>query len=480
MAAYVEATCSAKTGATTCYEEGKVDATATAKSEGRQYKHISGFADYSEGENYLFSLWKEKITAVFKTYGFTGFNPRPLEPAELLRKKGGVDKQIFGVSRLQDGSATNLAIPFDRTVPLATYIMRHMQETTFPFKRFDISHSFRGEHAAPGRFRGFIQADIDVIGPRLNLYNDVECIATILKSLNKLEIPEYFMYLNNIQIPKAIITSLDIPKETHAPFMRIIDKMDKIGLDGAFMELQALLPDSSPALLKQTAEIFTYKGPIASFFIDETWGSTVPAALEQLQNTMMLLERSGISTKNITFCPGMVRGLDYYTGVVFETFFKEMPEFGSIASGGRYDNLIDSLSDGSSNIEGVGGSIGLTRLFDILSRKELLNANRRTSADVLLAYRTPELIGETYILAEKLREQGVNVDLYTGDSKKISKQLGYANKKGIPRAIMVMAPEAYVIRNMTTSKQTPDMQSPDAVAALVAQTIKEEKELTTK
>ena len=166
---------------------------------------ISGFMDYSEKENRQFFLWKKQLEQVFSSFGFMGFNPRPVESIAALQTKGGIAHQIYTLGRLQDGTMTDLALPFDRTIPLAVYIAAHRHELIYPFKRFDISYSFRGERPQAGRARGFIQADIDVVNEQLSILSEVECLATFVAGLQSLTIPSFTVYLNHIDIPKALI-----------------------------------------------------------------------------------------------------------------------------------------------------------------------------------------------------------------------------------------------------------------------------------
>ena len=416
---------------------------------------ISGFVDYSEKENRLFSHWKKKLEDTFRLFGFMGFNPRPVESIAALQLKGGIAHQIYTLGRLQDGTMTDLALPFDRTVPLAIYVAAHRHELTYPFKRFDISHSFRGERAQAGRFRAFIQADIDVIDEHLNFISEVECLLILVKGLNELEIPAFQVYLNDISIPKILIQEMGVSLELMPDALRIVDKMDKIGQEKVAEELRALEPSIDLANL----DLLAFKGPLQEFL------EKAPLTAAQIPNFTSLKELIGLLESNtgnkdlFHFCPGMVRGLDYYTGVVFETFLKEYPHFGSIASGGRYNKLIDSIVNQETKLEGFGISIGLTRLFDILKREKLLPTTPTPPSSILVAYREVRLQQEAFRIASLLRERGLSVDLYSGKSA-IGKQISYADKKEIPYVFMLMG-ESFVIKDLKNSKQTEDILSLD-------------------
>lgn len=409
---------------------------------------ISGFADYSEKENRLFSSWKQHLKEVYRLFGFMELNPRPVEATSSLQKKGGIAHQIYTLGRLQDGTMTDLALPFDRTVPLAIYIANHRQELTYPFKRFDISHCFRGERAQAGRFRGFVQGDIDIISPKLSTLSEVECLGALVEALTRLETPSFTVCLNHIDIPKAIIEKMGFGKEEMAGALRIIDKMDKIGVEKVAAELTALLPSADLNHL----DLLSFKGSFKEFL------SLAPKEVLSLHATKEFKSLlSFLGEGPFAFAPGMVRGLDYYTGVVFETFLNDYPNYGSIASGGRYNKLVDSIVNQETNLEGFGASIGLTRLFDVLKRESLLPEKVVAPATVLIAYREPELQTKAAEIAFILRDAGISVDLYSGTNP-IGKQLAYASKKQIPFAFMLMG-ESFVIKDLENNTQSDDIVS---------------------
>lgn len=416
---------------------------------------ISGFVDYTEKENRLFSHWKKTLEETFRLFGFMGFNPRPVESISALQIKGGIAHQIYTLGRLQDGTMTDLALPFDRTVPLAIYVAAHRHELTYPFKRFDISHSFRGERAQAGRFRAFIQADIDVIDENLNFISEVECLLILVNGLKELEIPPFQVYLNDISIPKALIQDMGVSLDLMPEALRIVDKMDKIGIEKVAAELTVLSPSIDLSLL----ELLAFKGPLQEFIEKAPLVVQKIPGFTSLEELLDLLQLNTHDKDLFHFCPGMVRGLDYYTGVVFETFLRDYPGFGSIASGGRYNKLIDSIVNQETKLEGFGISIGLTRLFDILKREQLLPTKATPPSSIFVAYREVRLQQEALRAASLLRKQGLSVDLYSGKSA-IGKQISYADKKEIPYVFMLMG-ESYVIKDLKNSKQTEDIQSLD-------------------
>jgi histidyl-tRNA synthetase len=350
---------------------------------------------------------------------------------------------------------TDIALPFDRTVPLAIYVASHRQELVYPFKRFDISHSFRGERPQAGRFRGFIQADIDIVDENLSFLSEIECLSALVVALERLQIPRFTVYLNHLSIPKTLLHSMGITEDLMPEALRIVDKMDKIGQEKVCQELKILLPtiDLSPI------DTLSFKGTFENFMQIAPESLTKMPGFLALQNTLSFLKQGQISTDLFGFCPGMVRGLDYYTGIIFETFLQDYPNLGSIASGGRYNKLVDSIVNQETKLEGFGISIGLTRLFDILKKENLLPASSPSVTQVLVAYREPSLEKEALLAAGLLRKQGFYVDLYSGKGN-IGKQLSYASKKEISYVFMLMG-ESFVIKNLQTGSQTPDISSLD-------------------
>lgn len=411
---------------------------------------ISGFPDYSEKEHRLLTRWKKILEETYQLFGFSGFHPRPVESIAALTLKGGVAHQIYTLGRLADGQMTDLALPFDRTIPMALYVAARRHELVYPFKRFDISHSFRGERPQAGRMRGFIQADIDIVDTELSSFGETECLTALVTALQRLKIPRFVIYLNHLLIPKTLIFRMGFTEEMLPEALRIVDKADKIGFDRVKEELLRLLPSADMSHLSA----LTFKGSFEDFC--ELYPENLPG-IDEMRHLLDLLSKSEIPLSVFGFAPGMVRGLDYYGGTVFETFLENREEFGSIASGGRYNGLIDTIVSEKTGVEGFGISIGLTRLFEILKKEHPLSDTRCPAAEILVAYREPSLQPEAAAAARQLRELGIATDLYCGKGA-IGKQIRYADKKEIRHVLMVMG-EAFVIKNLETGEQTPDLSS---------------------
>jgi len=412
---------------------------------------ISGFADYTEEQNFLISLWQEKIADTFKLHGFTKLNAIPVEYIDNLQLKGGIAKQIYRIARLQDGALTDLGLPFDRTVPLALYMVRHLSEISLPFKRYDVAYSFRGEHAQAGRFRGFIQADVDIVDKDHNLLDDTMCLLTIIKALENLKIPAFVMLLNHLKISHAVLHYFKISKDKYDEFLKYIDKMSKLSDEEIFLEGKKILNEKTDDELLFIIKTLKFRGKIHDFPLLDKLDANGKKGMEELITVIEQLKICGVDEKILLFAPAMVRGLDYYTGMMFETILLEYEKYGSIAGGGRYDGLIATFLQKEKNLGGVGGSIGISRLFDILLREKLLPKTELTSTQVMIIPREANLIALALDVAEKLRDFGYNTDLYI--KKNITKGLEFCNRKKIPFVLMLMEQNKFVIKDMHTTKQ---------------------------
>ena len=434
---------------------------------------ISGFTNFNEAQHYAYAQWLETVKAAFQLYGFTPFIPRPVELRDNLHFKGGIGKQIYAMARLDESGAlaadgrpqvvaTDIGLPFDRTVPLALWVSQFANEMTLPYKRFDIGWVFRGETAQAGRFRGFHQADVDIIGRGLDVSADAECLLATAQALNSLQIGSFVMHINHIAIAKALLQKSGVPAQHEAAALRVVDKLEKIGAAKVTAELQALVPALDVAQLASLMENCLFRGDAAALknMLTEKGFADVQvlAACQQIAQLEAIMAMGQFAQVTLVINPGMVRGLDYYTGIVAETFMQGKESFGSIASGGRYAKLVSGFAGKHEDIEGVGFSIGITRLFDILCRANAIPLERKTTAQVLLAYHTP-CFAIAFELAAKLRAQGCNVDLFSNPAKQMKHQLEYAAKKGIPFVLMLMSAEGaatvdeFVLKNMASRDQ---------------------------
>ena len=361
---------------------------------------------------------------------------------EVLTGKGAgsdeVLRQIFEVTN-KGGTPGELALRFDLTVPLARFIAKHIEEVGIPFKRYAIGSVFRGERPAKGRFREFVQCDFDTIGTEGALA-DAETAQIIHAALTAGSVPPFTITLNNRKILDGLLESLDLAGKTGA-VLRSLDKLAKIGRDGVSAELQrpadaggAGLSDDQAARILDFAE--TGRGKAEVLAEAETQLGSHPKAAEGIANLRTvfdLLDAGGVSSDRLAIDLGLARGLDYYTGIVYETTVDGWEKFGSIASGGRYDNLANLFI--SRRLPGVGASIGLDRLLALMGEAGLLGGTMAT-APVLIADFPGTDPAIAFRMAAQLRKAGIGVEIYP-EPAQIGKQMGYGSKHGHKLAIIV-------------------------------------------
>lgn len=417
-------------------------------------KILSGFMELLPAEQLVFDEMKALIEKTYRSFGFVSLDTPVLELSEILLAKAGgeTEKQIY---RFNKGD-NDLCMRFDLTVPLARYVAQHQNDLTFPFKRYQISKNYRGERPQKGRFREFYQADIDIIGSeKLSVLYDAEVPAVMYNVFKALGLDKFCIKINNRKLMNGFYESLNLTEQS-AEISRIIDKMDKIGIDNVKACLQDL--DLSADLIEKIVDFTAINGPadaviakISSFNIQNDLFETGLAELKTVSAAMVNL---GVSTQNFEIDLKITRGLDYYTGTVYETFVDGYQDWGSICSGGRYENLAGYYTD--RKLPGVGMSIGLTRFFDLLRNQNLIQSKKSTSADVLVLPMDEDTVSYGLKLAHELRTKGINVQTYSADGK-FKNKMTYANKIGVP-FVMVLGEDEYAsktvtLKNMQTGEQ---------------------------
>ena len=395
---------------------------------------LSGFMELLPRPQQQMERMMDILRRTYSLYGFTPLDTPVIEAAEVLLAKGGgeTEKQIY---RFNKGDA-DLALRFDLTVPLAKYVALHYNDLSFPFRRYQIGKVYRGERAQRGRFREFYQADIDVIGDgKLDITNEAEMPAIIYRAFSELGLTE---------------KSGDI--------MRTVDKLDKIGAD----KVRTLLTDEVGVSSENAGEILKFiaitgsNDAVLSALEGYTGRNEVfDEGLDQLKTVVKYLSAFGVPEENFAVDLTIARGLDYYTGTVYETALLDHPEIGSVCSGGRYDNLAAYYTD--KQLPGVGISIGLTRLFYVLGEQGMLNGDLPTApADVLILPMTEDL-SAAVTLATKLRDAGIRTQLYT-EQKKFKGKMNYADKIGVPYVVFLGEDEVknsvIACKDMTSGEQT--------------------------
>ena len=394
---------------------------------------LSGFMELLPASQMQFERMAELLRKAYSLYGFTPLDTPIIEASEVLLAKAGgeTEKQIY---RFTKGDS-DLSLRFDLTVPLAKYVALHYAELSFPFRRFQIGKVYRGERAQRGRFREFYQADIDVIGDgKLDIVNEAEIPAIIYQTFTSLGLKRFQIRVNNRKILNGFYAMLGLAGKA-AEIMRVVDKLPKIGAD----KVRELLTDDALALAGQQAdEILKFISITGSNnqvlnALGEYKGrhELFDQGLDELNTVVKYLASFGVPEENFAVDLTIARGLDYYTGTVYETFMTDHPEIGSICSGGRYDNLAEYYTD--KQLPGVGISIGLTRLFYVLEEQGYLNGQLNTApADVLILPMTDDL-SPAIAFATRLRGAGVRAQLYT-EQRKFKQKMAYADRLGVPFA----------------------------------------------
>ncbi len=412
---------------------------------------LSGFMELLPPQQVLFDRMVDTLRKTYSLYGFTPLDTPAIEASEVLLAKGGgeTEKQIY---RFTKGD-TDLSLRFDLTVPLAKYVALHSGELTFPFRRFQIGKVYRGERAQRGRFREFYQADIDVIGDgSLDILNEAEISSIIYKTFTALGLKRFQIRVNNRKVLNGLFDLLGL-KEQAGDVMRTIDKLEKIGPE----KVKELLVNdfSVPAdTADQLLALLSTSDPMGA--LDQLKGKNelFDQGVEELSTVVNYMSAFGVPADHYQVDLTIARGLDYYTGTVYETTMLDHPEIGSICSGGRYDNLAEYYTN--KQLPGVGISIGLTRLFFVLEDQGYLNPDVLTApADVLILPMTEDLTA-AIAFATALREVGIRAQLH-GEKKKFKQKLSYADKLSIPFAALLgedeIAQGKVTVKNLATGEQ---------------------------
>lgn len=407
-----------------------------------QPRILKGFRDFLPEQ----MIPKKKIIrlleTVFENYGFSPIDTPALEYTEILLGKGSgeTDKQIY---RFTDHGKRDVSLRFDLTVPLARYVSQHSNELVFPFKRYHIAPVWRGENTQKGRYREFYQCDFDILGSD-SIFADYEILLVIKKGFEAIGCKDFTIHVNNRAILNGVLEHFNI-STNYEDFLRIIDKIYKTDYEQIVSELSELVEDRSVV-----EEILTLLGVDK----ENTSGITGSRIFDVLNNVKTVLSdeyavkvddlmriftfmKDSQILDNYAFNPVITRGLDYYTGIVFETFINDRKEFGSVCSGGRYDNLTGLYSKNS--VTGVGGSFGLDRLLSLLEDKGMLESKKSTS-DVMIFNMDGENSEVYFSLAEKLADNNVRSEIIY-EQKKIAAQFKFTEKKGITYAIITSKKE---------------------------------------
>ncbi|MCR5826632.1 MAG: histidine--tRNA ligase [Oscillospiraceae bacterium] len=436
---------------------------------------LSGFMELLPPAQQQMERIMEIIRSSYALYGFTPLDTPIIEASEILLAKGGgeTEKQIYRFSK----GDSDLSLRFDLTVPLAKYVTLHYPDLSFPFKRYQIGKVYRGERAQRGRFREFYQADIDVIGDgQLDITNDAEIPAIIYTVFSRMGLKKFQIRINNRKILNGFYAMLGLTEKS-GDIMRTVDKLEKIGPDivrAIFVDDLGISAEQADEILGFTAIHGTNDEVLAALEGYRGRNALFDEGLSELSTVARYLGGFGVPQENFAVDLTIARGLDYYTGTVYETTLLDHPEIGSVCSGGRYDNLAEYYTD--RQMPGVGISIGLTRLFYVLGEQGMLNDALPTApADVLILPMTDDL-SAAVSLATTLRSRGLRTQLYN-EAKKFKAKMNYADKLGVPFILILgedeLASGVVTLKNMLTGEQ--QKLSPEAAADFVADAVAKHK-----
>ena len=414
---------------------------------------LPGFMELLPEEQILFNQIQDKIRKTYEKFGFLPLDTPIIESSEVLLAKAGgeTEKQIY---RFLKGD-TDLSLRFDLTVPLAKYVAQNYNNLSFPFRRYQIGKVYRGERQQKGRFREFYQCDIDIIGDeKLSIINDAELPSVIYSIFNDLGFGDFTICINNRKILNGLFSSLKL-EEISADILRIIDKIEKIGKEEVKNELEKLnieaeKIDSILGFITMDGNTDDKLEKLKKLNIED---QSFNEGLEELLEVVKYMRAFGIPDKNFKIDLTIARGLDYYTGTVYETFLNDYKSLGSVCSGGRYENLAEYYTD--KKLPGVGISIGLTRLFYKLNERKLINADKKSISDVIIINMTDDFEYSANV-ATKLRMENINTQIYMED-KKIKAKFKYVDKLQIPYAIVIGEDEIkenkLTLKNMRIGEQ---------------------------
>ncbi len=419
-----------------------------------QPRILTGFMELLPEDQILFNRMLDTIRKVYEEFGFLPLDTPTIELSEVLLAKAGgeTEKQIY---RFQKGDH-DLSLRFDLTVPLARYTAQHESDLVFPFKRYQMSKVFRGERPQKGRFREFYQCDIDIIGlDELSLFYDAEMPSVIYHVFKELDFGPFTIRLNNRKILNGFFRSIGL-EDRITEVLRTIDKLDKIGEENVRKELTELgvsdvQTDRILQLIHLDGEADEILSSLESFGVEDEVFEAGVAEMKEVVRNMRLL---GMPDESFKLDLTIARGLDYYTGTVYETTLNDFPKLGSICSGGRYDNLTGYYT--KQRMPGIGISIGLTRLFSQLKEEGIIKPERRTLVEALVVPMGKDQMEAALKTAAALRDAGIRTDVFYQE-KGMKQKMKYASRLGIPYVVLIGEEEAnngtVSVKNMDEGRQ---------------------------
>ncbi|MFR2535324.1 MAG: histidine--tRNA ligase [Clostridia bacterium] len=415
---------------------------------------LPGFMELMPKEQIAFNQMRQTIQNIYEKFGFLPIDTPIIEMAEVLLAKAGgeTEKQIY---RFEKGE-NDLALRFDLTVPLAKYVTQYANNLSFPFRRYQIGKVYRGERPQKGRFREFYQCDIDIIGDgELSIQHDAEMPSVIYQTFKALGFEDFTICINNRKLLNGMFEALE-QKENAVEIMRIIDKLEKIGEENVIAMLEELrIPkETITSILRFIRIAGTTDDKLQALErLPFEKSELFKQGLDELKEVVCYIRKFGVPEQNFKVDLTIARGLDYYTGTVYETFLNDYRSIGSVCSGGRYENLAQYYTD--RKLPGVGVSIGLTRLFYQLNALQAIKQEKVSIAKVLVVPMTQD-VSEALTIATMLRNEEIPTEVYLED-KKIKAKMKYANHLEIPFVILLGEEEIQnkmvTLKNMETGEQ---------------------------
>jgi histidyl-tRNA synthetase len=397
-------------------------------------KPLSGFPEWLPQQRLIEEAFIAKIKSVYESYGFTPIETAAVETIDVLAEQGVTDKEIYSLRRLQaeDDEESKLGLHFDLTVPFSRYVCQNLAHLKFPFRRYQVQKVWRGERPQKGRFREFYQFDADLVArDELPLSSDAEILCMFYRAFKLLNIGDFKISVNNRKCVLGRLGSLGVADELHKSVLIVVDKLHKIGRDKVIAELikLSLSQAQSEELIQFCSETKSLK-ELSSSNISNPLEKT---GLQELEQIADLLPEQSLA--NFVFDPSLVRGLDYYTGLIFEVTLLAFPEQGSIGGGGRYENLLSRFS--TQKLPGVGGSIGLSRIMDLVFNKSLAtDILTKQLPQILVTVLSEGQRKECNRIAEIARSFFIPTEVYFR-SVKLGKQIEYASDRNIPYAVFL-------------------------------------------
>lgn len=399
---------------------------------------ISGFPEWLPEQKIAEDKVISTIKGIYESFGFSPIETPAVELLTTLGSKGVIDKEIFAVKRLkaEEGDEAELGLHFDLTVPLARYVAQHAHALVFPFKRYQLQKVWRGDRPQKGRFREFYQFDIDIISRNeLPLSCDAEVVSVIGMVMERLQFGPFTIRINNRKLLGGIYAELGLSESARKSAIIAVDKILKIGADGVAKELQKIEGITQTAIdtiLKSTAIQCPISELPAKIAALKTSSALIEEGVQELTTICALLPAS--VQERLVIDVSLARGLDYYTGLIVETILDKHPEFGSVISGGRYDDLASEFTD--QKLPGVGVSIGLSRLMELAFSASLISTAQKSTTEVVVTVYDEADRPHLNAVAQDLRALGVNTEVFF-KSPKLGKQIEYAESKGIRYVLFV-------------------------------------------